>query len=687
MKRILWSFAISLILLGGLYAGTLRRSNTGGGSGVWPLPGTPADILDGDQTGGSGATGIFSSTIAVINASQAQSFQIGGSTVIVIDPNSNVGVGITQPSTKFDVGVHARISSLSVVGALTSTTPIVAPVPAALIRPGALAANVMGSSVAAQSVEVQAIKATGIGSTKYLKGDGTWDTPAGGAGGSSGDKITSSTMTTINGALSGANETAASIQVNSSTKGYVDGSGNLRWGSFTSNRQVVISSNNRVGIGTQQPSFPLHVEGDAADGNSSNVIASFGATNMSNPKVFMRAPASTTGGVSLLFGTSASGSSASIFYGYSVIGTVYNILRFGLSSAAPDLLVLTDSNRVGVGISTPSANLHVSTGAGSGGPLFIVSTGTSNLFEVNGTSIVAKVQLFSPDGSPYSTTSVAGSGGPEADTLALSQVGRLVSTNTVGITWVDFTSATIRGELAVAGGSAVMKSTQAVIKVMVTDTSDSDFEVAEDSVSISVGGTMVKLSTDQANTAGSLNNKRIDATLAGNVLITTFTYGVPGPVYFSSMAVINTTATSNGLGEAILAHNESSATVNVAYRKMWIAANNPAQEFTFHFAEQSSGTVRGNRHYVLSMATASANGGNYSTVTKRLPIAFTVTTPIDGPGSTMTNVTTTGWSNLVGPGGCWLFVFVGRDDVGHSLDTSLNPTMTDASGMTGGFIQ
>lgn len=49
---------------------------------------------------------------------------------------------------------------------------------------------------------------------------------------------------------------------------------------------------------------------------------------------------------------------------------------------------LTGTGRFGIGISTPASILHVSTGPGTIGPITEISTGTTNLFEVNGSSIV-----------------------------------------------------------------------------------------------------------------------------------------------------------------------------------------------------------------------------------------------------------------------------------------------------------
>lgn len=69
--------------------------------------------------------------------------------------------------------------------------------------------------------------------------------------------------------------------------------------------------------------------------------------------------------------------------------------------------------------------------AGTTGLLFTVSSGTTKLFQVGGTSITANVPLYNSDGVPYSTGGAGGSSGPESDVLALSQANNIISTNIV----------------------------------------------------------------------------------------------------------------------------------------------------------------------------------------------------------------------------------------------------------------
>lgn len=457
-------------------------------------------------------------------------------------------------------------------------------------------------------------------------GEVTFTSLGGGSVGSAGDSIASATMTRVNGGITN------SYQINSDTKAFQTATQFVIKSSLAVESTITSTSGFR---GPLDYSFLTNVPATSGGSDNLGAHASSKAVNMSGFPI--------TGVSSITFANGATARISSV----TIVGT--------LTSTSPIIGMISSA-----AVNTIVVAQHFNA----------INPGTG------------KILSMAADNSLAWATDQSAAGGGD-------QMGAHVATMPVVSAFAaTFSSLTTNGPISVGGGPAIIDSTQTVLQVRVTDTSDADLEVSESSVSINAGGTMVKLSTDQANTAAAVNNKRIDATLAGNVLITTFTYGLPGPVFFSSMAILNTTSTADGLGEAIFTHNDTTVTNRVGLRKIWIAANNPAQEFTLHFAEQSSGTVRGNRHYVVSAATASNNGGNYSTIEKKLPIAFTVTAPIDGPGSTMTSVTTTGWSALVGPGGCWLYIFPGRDNgISHTLDTSLNPTMTDASALTGGFIQ
>lgn len=68
--------------------------------------------------------------------------------------------------------------------------------------------------------------------------------------------------------------------------------------------------------------------------------------------------------------------------------------------------------KVGIGTSSPSYLLHITSGAGTTNTLMSVSTGGINLFSVSGSSVNVKVPIYLPDGTILlSTTQFAGGGG------------------------------------------------------------------------------------------------------------------------------------------------------------------------------------------------------------------------------------------------------------------------------------
>lgn len=99
-------------------------------------------------------------------------------------------------------------------------------------------------------------------------------------------------------------------------------------------------------------------------------------------------------------------------------------LRLGYENAGTHqgyLMAVRSDGTMGVGTLAPSSKLHVFSAAGSAGPQMIVSTGTTSLFEVNGTSIVANVPIFSIGGGSYLDSSVS----TQSKTGGLNISGRL----------------------------------------------------------------------------------------------------------------------------------------------------------------------------------------------------------------------------------------------------------------------
>jgi hypothetical protein len=66
---------------------------------------------------------------------------------------------------------------------------------------------------------------------------------------------------------------------------------------------------------------------------------------------------------------------------------------------------ISSTRKVGIGTNAPDTVLHVGAASGTDGPLAVVSTGTTRIFEVNGSSIAAGVDAFKPGGGSWSSLS------------------------------------------------------------------------------------------------------------------------------------------------------------------------------------------------------------------------------------------------------------------------------------------
>ena len=633
----------------------------------------------------------------------------GGAAFFTFTDNSGNKTAIS--SMTFPTSLFNRLvtgSSITVLLNPSSVTLLGQNIPAANIADGSLGANVMASSIAANTVKAEnvvdgsltaakfqagaitsssTLLSSGVGFSSVTAGSNVTLTNTGGvlsiaatASGGSGGGTTSSTMVVVQGGTNGNAQNIISFQDNTSTNAYVDSNGVWRFGKNAS-RHLIISTNAWQSIGTTAPESPFHVFPNPTDGNNAGILAIFDSRAMSSSnsgRVVFRGPSSPTGGFVLGFGGTTFENT--INYVQDITGAGYRYFSFGVGSQT-DILSIRHNRRVGINTVSPDAILQVSSAAGTSNPMLIVSTGTTKLFEVTGTSVNFLVQPYLY-GLPITTGVVSPAlQGGTSDPLyvASGSIANLTSTGSVKAQLVSATAYHLIGS-----GAGQLSSPAGEIQVDANGDGTTDIKLNVSSIQING----VAVSTDQANTTRVANNMTFDTTLAGNVIITTISYGLPGPVYFSSTTVLQTTITLGGFGEAIFTHNDTTFTNKVGLRAFQIRSNNPAQEFTFHFVEHATGTVRGNRHYVITIATASNNGGAYSTITPKLPIAFTVTTPIDGPGTTITDVTTTGWSNLVGPGGCLVFIGVGRDNgTNHTLDSSDNPTLTGPYALTGGFRQ
>lgn len=169
---------------------------------------------------------------------------------------------------------------------------------------------------------------------------------------------------------------------------------------------------------------------------------------------------------------------------------------------------------------------------------------------------------------------------------------------------VTVASGTVYGQLSVgsitvnSAGAGVINSTHAVMKIKVTNLSDDDFEVAEDSVSVNG----VKVSTDQHNTPGVLNNKTYDATLIGNVFTSSRSVSW-GAILTSSLSIITQTS-SKTVGMAQF-RNAISSEANCGYGVPWRAPAGITGTPTGNLMIRGGST--GTQRYVVGFASVPVN--------------------------------------------------------------------------------
>ena len=169
-----------------------------------------------------------------------------------------------------------------------------------------------------------------------------------------------------------------------------------------------------------------------------------------------------------------------------------------------------------------------------------------------------------------------------------------------------FSSLTTNGPISVGGGPAIIDSTQTVLQVRVTNTSDADFEVAE--TSVSANG--VRVSTYQVNTVAVLANHSLDATGNGNVISFRDQDRFTTPSFASGTFVTYIATPTMGISSSTIGHfkfnNAISSQANFAVYA-WIPPSDidlTANIILSSFGVILGGADTGTQRYVLSISTS-----------------------------------------------------------------------------------
>ena len=279
------------------------------------------------------------------------------------------------------------------------------------------------------------------------------------------------------------------------------------------------------------------------------------------------------------------------------------------------------TGNAGIGTSAPTSMVHISSPVGGSSRLMEVSTGTTRLFELTSASMTVSVPTYFKermDGGGYALD--------------------------------NSSSISING-----GGASVIQTTNTNLAFRVTDGTDDDFQVNE---------------TSQTNVA-------VDWTDSKNVMTSTFSVDWTHPMIFTSVAVVNSTSSNAGYGQAIFTHNDSTDVNKVRY---YVECPTFDGGFTplLYMHVHSTGSSFGSNQYVISVATVDAAGGDVVTATMTTPIVSSFTVATVGAGMANSgSVSLTGWDTYLGTGGGSkiLVIQVARNG-NHINDNSDNPSET-----------
>lgn len=375
-------------------------------------------------------------------------------------------------------------------------------------------------------------------------GEVTFTSLGGGSVGSAGDSIASATMTRVNGGITN------SYQINSDTKAFQTATQFVIKSSLAVESTITSTSGFR---GPLDYSFLTNVPATSGGSDNLGAHASSKAVNMSGFPI--------TGVSSITFANGATARISSV----TIVGT--------LTSTSPIIGMISSA-----AVNTIVVAQHFNA----------INPGTGKILSMAADNTLA-----------WATDQSAAGGGD--------QMGAHVATMPVVSAFAaTFSSITSNGPISVGGGPAIIDSTQTVLQVRVTDTSDVDFEVAE--TSVSVGG--VRVSTYQVNTVAVLANHSLDATGNGNVISFRDQDRFTTPSFASGTFVTYIATPTMGISSSTIGHfqfhNAISSQANFAVYA-WIPPSDidlTANIILSSFGVILGGADTGTQRYVVAIATS-----------------------------------------------------------------------------------
>lgn len=404
-----------------------------------------------------------------------------------------------------------------------------------------------------------------------------------GSVGSAGDSISSATMTRVSGGITN------SYQVNGDTKAYQTATQFVIKSSLTV--ENTITSTNPIAAPVpaafvQPGSLNTSVMASSVSAQSVNG-RSIKSTNDATDGLVPKFDAA-TGGVTWS-ADNAGGSGSSDNFGTHTSSKVIDAAGFAITRVSSIVFNSGTSPIIAGMISSAAANTIV-----DATQINATNKGTNKLLGMNGDNTLS-----------FFTDQTSAGGGDN--------MGNHVATMPIVSPYaLTVASGTVYGQLSVgsitvvSAGAPVINSTHAVIQVKVTDLSDTDFEVAEDSVSVNG----VRVSTYQPNTSAVLANHSLDATGNGNVISFRDQDRFTTPSFASGTFVTYIATPTMGISSSTIGHfrfhNAISSQANFAVYA-WIPPSDidlTANVILSSFGVILGGADTGTQRYVMAISTS-----------------------------------------------------------------------------------